>query len=181
MQDIPYGYCHCGCGQKTNRATQNHTRLGHVKGEPYRFISGHQRRQSPVEYIEDANGCWIWQKGIRPNGYGHMHISPGQAAGAHKVYYERANGPVPAGAHIDHLCRNRACVNPDHMEVVTCAENARRGLNAKLTYADIDTITTLRAAGMTQDGVARRFGVSRQTISDIERGRTWATPGGAVN
>jgi len=88
---------------------------------------------------------------------------------------------VPAGAHIDHLCRNRACVNPDHMEVVTCAENARRGLNAKLTYADIDTITTLRAAGMTQDGVARRFGVSRQTISDIERGRTWATPGGAVN
>lgn len=46
---------------------------------------------------------------------------------AHRISYEHFTGPIPAGLHLDHLCRNRACVNPEHCEPVTCRENVRRG------------------------------------------------------
>jgi predicted DNA-binding protein (UPF0251 family) len=72
-------------------------------------------------------------------------------------------------------------VNPDHMELVTPAENARRGDRAKLTYAEVDEIRALRREGVLQQDVADRFGVSRPTISDIEHGRTWAAPGGVIH
>ena len=50
---------------------------------------------------------------------------------AHRVYYERHVGPVPEGLELDHLCRNPGCVNPEHLEPVTHAENIRRGYQAK--------------------------------------------------
>ena len=68
--------------------------------------------------------CWIWQGPIDRTGYG--RVSPHQ--GAHRVVYEALIGPIPAGLQIDHLCRVRCCVNPEHMEPVTSAENTRRGI-----------------------------------------------------
>lgn len=74
-----------------------------------------------------------------------------------------------------------ACVNADHMEVVTCAENSRRGDNAKLTYADVAEIRRLLAeGGLLQREIAARFGVTRTAVNDINCGRTWAAPGGAL-
>lgn len=60
---------------------------------------------------------------------------------AHRVYYEARFGPIPAGLQLDHLCRNRGCVNPDHLEPVTCRENLMRGhtvaaANAKKTHCN---------------------------------------------
>jgi hypothetical protein len=70
--------------------------------------------------------CWPWL-GAQSNGYGQMR-GHDQAAWAHRVAYELVRGPIPLGLTIDHLCRNRLCVNPSHMEAVTNQENILRGI-----------------------------------------------------
>lgn len=64
------------------------------------------------------------------DGYGRVHKGT-RFYMAHRYAYEQAHGPIPDGMVLDHLCRNRACVNVDHLEVVTQAENIRRGLTGK--------------------------------------------------
>jgi hypothetical protein len=70
--------------------------------------------------------CWTWTGAINSSGYGHAW-SAGKMVAVHRVAYETLVGPIPAGLDIDHLCRNRACYNPTHLEPVTRQENARRG------------------------------------------------------
>jgi hypothetical protein len=71
--------------------------------------------------------CWQWTKGKTNKGYGSFHPSKGSLVLAHRFSYELLVGPIPEGLVIDHRCRNRLCVNPDHLEPVTSGENTRRG------------------------------------------------------
>lgn len=71
--------------------------------------------------------CWDWQGYVCPAGYGRVKID-GRAHQAHRWTYQQLVGPIPDGLVLDHLCRNRRCCNPDHVEPVTDAENVRRGL-----------------------------------------------------
>lgn len=75
----------------------------------------------------DANGCWVWTKNKDSDGYGRFPLNDGTTTSAHRAAYETWVGEIPAGLTIDHLCRNRACFNPDHLEPVTVKENILRG------------------------------------------------------
>lgn len=76
----------------------------------------------------DGGGCWEWQAALDSKGYGVIKAPGGRKLlRAHRVLYELVRAPIPAGLTIDHLCGNRSCVNPFHMEPVTQGENSRRG------------------------------------------------------
>lgn len=80
---------------------------------------------------EPMSGCWLWFGPTYPNGYGcvsHEKREIGKSRMAHRISYEMHRGPIPQGLVIDHLCRNRGCVNPAHMECVTFRENCIRGV-----------------------------------------------------
>jgi len=72
-----------------------------------------------------ADGCWVWNAARDRHGYGVFQLER-RARIAHQVSYEWTKGARTPGLHIDHLCRNRACVNPDHLEQVTARENQMR-------------------------------------------------------
>lgn len=74
--------------------------------------------------IDDESGCWNWN-GPLSKGYGTVWAD-GRNRGAHCVLYELVVGPVPKGLELDHLCRNRRCCNPNHLEPVTHQENMHR-------------------------------------------------------
>ena len=74
----------------------------------------------------DPSGCWLWTAYKTQNGYGQFSIE-GRGRYVHRVTYVNRYGPVPKGLTLDHLCRTRHCVNPDHLEPVTNTENVLRG------------------------------------------------------
>jgi hypothetical protein len=159
--------CACGCGSKpkaNNRFVHGHNARNKIKPNRYR-----------VEDCGHDTPCWVWQLHLMPTGYGQMAV-PGNRSKkeyAHRWYYEQAKGAIPQGMYLDHLCRNRACCNPDHLEVVSPRENCRRGSLTKLSPEDVAAIRKAGTSGEMRKDIAARFGVTPTHVAFILNGKTW--------
>ena len=94
-------------------------------------------RGSPEERfwpkVDKTDGCWLWTAGVH-HGYGWFNVG-GKPVGAHRFSWELANGPIPKGKEIDHMCWVTRCVNPAHLRVVTRKQHKehRQGPNPNST------------------------------------------------
>lgn len=131
-----------------------------------------QRRNFMAKCSEpDGRGCINWTGCRSRDGYGKVMLAPKQWK-AHRVAYVEAKGPIPAGMLVRHRCDNPACVNPEHLELGTDADNAadkarRRRSKCKLKDVDIEKIR--RARGQYRD-IGARFGVSASMVCMIKQG-----------
>lgn len=181
MDNIPYGYCHCGCGEKARLSRENCSTRGLIKGEPLRFLYGHGTRKYHPHNLRDfcqtedtgyETPCWTWRGPLDRNGYA-LTGSHGDSP-AHVQTWRYLNGLVPYGHELDHLCRFRACINPSHLEVVTHVENVRRGKATKLTAEKVDEIRLLRQEqGISYRKLGKLFGVSNVQAFKICKGLAW--------
>jgi hypothetical protein len=114
--------------------------------------------------VDRSGPCWIWLGPKRGGGYGHVtRWESGKTVNAvvHLVVYELMRHPIPDGLEIDHLCRNRSCCNPDHLEPVTTTVNIRRGTspsarNAAATVCKNGHVLTPDNTYVRRDGRGRQ-------------------------
>lgn len=150
-----------------------------VRGETYPDAGGPLRAPLRARDLDSLyavvpdTGCWIWQGRCNPAGYG-LVDRRGYSQLAHRAFYEMRRGQLDPTDTLDHLCRNKGCVNPDHLEPVSTAENVRRAPRVKLSAAHV---ARLRAefsdAPCAQGEVAAREGVARVTVNAALSGANW--------
>jgi hypothetical protein len=121
--------------------------------------------------IGDHGDCWVWTAATT-NGYGVVQAEPGsrRIVRAHRLVYELLVSPIPDGLQLDHLCRNRACVNPEHLEPVTRKENILRGTAPSAVHARKEACPQ----GHPYDRTVTRRGTTERRCSVCERTRARA-------
>ena len=158
--------------------SQNWTNSGYIKKEKryrckdcnYYYTLNHITRIQFLEDYYDINesGCWIFNKYVTRYGYGricHEH--------AHRYFYKIYKGKIPEGLTIDHLCKNKLCVNPEHLEVVSIKENKQRAsVNHK--SGKIELIREMYLTGKyCQYELAKIFNFNQGFISQIVTNKRW--------
>ena len=138
-------FCECGCGQIPPIAIYTIPSRGYIKGRarpfvPYHHLRVKNGRSRPAidRFLEKVrksdNGCHEWIGAKSDKGYGHLFVK-GHLVKAHRFIYQVVHGSIESTLTIDHLCRNRLCVNPKHLEAVTMQVNVLRGNGAGARYA----------------------------------------------
>lgn len=138
-----------------------------------------------AKVLETDTGCWEWQGAKTKEGYGKVRIY-GKDRRAHRVIWQWYHGDIPPELQINHLCNNRACVNPAHLELVTHAGNQAYKIaqnrqpkgeangQAKLTAAQVSEIRAKYAEGnTTHRKLAQEYGVDHATIGRVVRKEHW--------
>jgi len=150
-----------------------------------------------LSHIEKTESCWLWTMPLNPTGYGQLTIDC-KTHPAHRIAYELWIGPIPDGLVVRHKCKNKHCVNPEHLETGTHKENANdkirdgtlikgdahysrltpekmargeRHGSVKLTDDQVRDIRN--RTFQTQRELAREFGVSQYAIMSIINRKTW--------
>lgn len=129
---------------------------------------------------DEATGCWNWLGYVNSrSGYGEVGRG-GRKYVAHRFIYESYRGPVERGKQLHHECGNRACVNPEHLRVVSASEhkrlhpNRRGPFRPKLDPLSVREIRARAAAGESQSAIARSLGISHVSVNAVVHRRTWA-------
>lgn len=141
------------------------------RGKYNDYKVGHHRRKPLTYTIDNITGCWIWQ-GSRGGGqgeYGSIY-KDGKSVLAHRFFYEEKHGKISEGLELDHLCKNKRCCNPDHMEAVPHVINMRRSKTTKLTEEDV---LYIRNSQETNVILALLYNVSESHISRIKNKVKW--------
>ena len=128
--------------------------------------------------VAKSDGCWLWTGARASNGYGSFRFADRPCAtAAHRAAWELACGPIPHGMHVLHRCDNPPCVRPGHLFLGTAKTNmtdkAIKGRAARrLTETQVRQIRARHAYGESGYQLAREFGISRTTVTDIAV-KTW--------
>lgn len=137
------------------------------------------------EKVDKSGECWIWTACLH-EGYGWFSWQ-GKTVRAHRLAWQAAHGPVPAGHVVLHRCDNPACVRVEHMHLTTQAENRRdaarkghaaegqqQGQSAKLTPDKVREIRRRYAMGQTQKSIGMAYGISQTVVGRICARQSWA-------
>lgn len=122
-------------------------------------------------WIDSITGCWIGKTELLNNGYHRFNIYKNERVMLHKLMYERYKGSIPYGMEIDHLCKNKRCCNPDHLEIVTRVQNVLRSENCKIDMDEMEAIKLAILGGKSQTEVAKEHGINQCHVSRIINGK----------
>lgn len=186
--------CECGCGGVAPIAPQTFARLGCKKGQPMRYIRGHNTKgieRTPLAIrfwskVTKTEGCWLWTASKRTSGHGNFKVGR-RAIPAQRVAYELCVGPIPEGLFVCHKCDNPPCVNPEHLFLGTHADNMRdkvaKGRQsapkgekhrlAKFTDAQVLEVRALYSGGADVLELADKYHVDDMTMCNLLRRKTW--------
>lgn len=185
--ETPYGYCHCGCGQKTT--------ISFRTGKPCLFKKNHEtiaikfwskvnKDGSIPTHMPHLGQCWEWIGSVNCKwGYGQFGT---KRLRAHRVAWVLTNGEITNNLHVLHKCDNRLCCNPEHLFLGTQQDNiddkVSKGRQPKgetngghiLTSQQVNEIRQrYMAGGITQYKLADEYGVRQTTISAIITRTNW--------